>query len=150
MGDLPLGAVPGFDSNAARVLRTAREVAGELDHDWLGAEHLLIALARESDGVAGAVLRRLGLTPVSVRAAVLKIVGRGGATGAGQTLTPRAQQLIGIAYGLALRDGRATDPDDLLLGLFSAGESLATTVVTQAGADLAALKRELLEAPHSS
>ena len=150
MSDVTASGLSGFHPRAIQVLRAAHEAATELGHDWVGAEHVLMALSAESRGTAAGLLSRAGLTPSGVRAAVIKITGRRSTASEQQTFTARAHQLVGIARGVALRDGRSVDPEDLLLGLLSAGESIATTVTTQAGVNLAAATRELLEADHEA
>jgi hypothetical protein len=50
-----------FSQRARRVLSLAHEEAERLQHDYIGTEHLLIGLVREEGGIAGRVLRELGL-----------------------------------------------------------------------------------------
>jgi ATP-dependent Clp protease ATP-binding subunit ClpC len=57
-----------FTPRAARVLDLAGQEAGLLGNDHVDAGHLLLALIRETDGVAGQVLARLGATLDSARA----------------------------------------------------------------------------------
>ncbi|HEY0448739.1 Clp protease N-terminal domain-containing protein [Actinophytocola sp.] len=59
-----------FTPRAAKVLDIAKQEAELLGHDHIDAEHLLLALIRETDGVAGQVLTRMGATLDSARAAV--------------------------------------------------------------------------------
>jgi ATP-dependent Clp protease ATP-binding subunit ClpA len=48
-----------------------------LGHDYVGSEHVLLALADHRDGRAAAVLRHLGVTADDVRADILAVVGEG-------------------------------------------------------------------------
>ena len=50
-----------FTQRARRVLSLAQEEAERLNHSYIGSEHVLIGLLREEGGVAGKVLRELGL-----------------------------------------------------------------------------------------
>ncbi|HEY1409624.1 MAG TPA: Clp protease N-terminal domain-containing protein, partial [Promineifilum sp.] len=50
-----------FTQRARRVLSLAQEEAERLNHSYIGSEHVLIGLLLDSDGVAGRVLRDLGL-----------------------------------------------------------------------------------------
>ena len=50
-----------------KVLQMAIEEARQMDHHYIGTEHLLLGLVRQSEGVGVAVLRRLGITPEQVR-----------------------------------------------------------------------------------
>ena len=44
-------------------------------HNYIGTEHLLLALLREKDGLAATVLRRLGLNLEKARAQVMEYLG---------------------------------------------------------------------------
>jgi ATP-dependent Clp protease ATP-binding subunit ClpA len=67
-----------FTDSARDCVTRAQEEARGLSHGYIGTEHLLIALADDPHGVAGHVLRELGATADTVRADVVRIVGRGG------------------------------------------------------------------------
>jgi ATP-dependent Clp protease ATP-binding subunit ClpC len=54
-----IGIIP-FTPRVKRVLDLARREAKNLNHTYIGTEHLLLALAREGDGIAAQVLRNLG------------------------------------------------------------------------------------------
>ncbi len=50
-----------FSDRARRVIVLAQEEARMLDHNYIGTEHILLALIREGDGVAAHVLRDSGV-----------------------------------------------------------------------------------------
>ena len=50
-----------FTERAKKVLGLARKEAQDLNHDYIGTEHLLLGLIREGGGVAANVLRNLGV-----------------------------------------------------------------------------------------
>lgn len=50
-----------------KVLQLAIEEARQMDHHYIGTEHLLLGLVSQPEGVGVAVLRRLGITPEQVR-----------------------------------------------------------------------------------
>ena len=60
---------------AKRVIEFAIEEARNLGHDYVGTEHLLLGLLRESEGVAGQVLLNLGLGLEDLREEVLNLAG---------------------------------------------------------------------------
>jgi ATP-dependent Clp protease ATP-binding subunit ClpC len=64
---------------AKTVLELAREEARILHHQYIGTEHLLLALIREGDGVAAKVLRDLDVDLRAAREQVLKVLGGGAA-----------------------------------------------------------------------
>jgi ATP-dependent Clp protease ATP-binding subunit ClpC len=75
---------------AKKVIEFAIEEARNLNHNYVGTEHLLLGLLREHDGVAAQVLMNLGLKLEEVREEVLNLLGagvdteEGDAVGAGQ------------------------------------------------------------------
>ena len=70
MGKLP-------DPQAKKVIEYAIEEARNLNHNYVGTEHLLLGLLREHDGVAAQVLMNLGLKLEEVRDEVLNLLGAG-------------------------------------------------------------------------
>jgi Clp amino terminal domain, pathogenicity island component len=58
---------------ANKAIEYARDEARILSHQWIGPEHLLMGLIREDQGVAGLVLRSLGLNAKKVGQEVFKI-----------------------------------------------------------------------------
>ena len=57
-----------FTERARRVIILAREEAGRFRHDFVGTEHILLGLIRDGEGIATAVLQRLGLKLETVKA----------------------------------------------------------------------------------
>ena len=78
-----IGVSPRVKDALARAFAASRE----LGHSYVGPEHLLIGLAEEDEGVAGAMLRRYGLTPQALRQQVVKVVGHGAEEGRVETPT---------------------------------------------------------------
>jgi ATP-dependent Clp protease ATP-binding subunit ClpC len=66
-----------FSERARRVLTIAQEEARNLNHSYIGTEHILLGLVREEEGVAARVLTNLGIGLNKVRSAVEFIIGRG-------------------------------------------------------------------------
>jgi len=62
---------------AKKVIEYAIEEARNLNHNYVGTEHLLLGLLREQDGVAAQVLMNLGLKLEEVREEVLNLLGAG-------------------------------------------------------------------------
>ena len=70
---------------AKKVIEYAMEEARNLNHNYVGTEHLLLGLLRESEGVAAQVLMNLGLKLEDVREEVLNLLGHGGEGSEGGT-----------------------------------------------------------------
>ncbi len=65
---------------AKKVIEYAIEEARNLNHNYVGTEHILLGLLREHDGVAAQVLMNLGLKLEDVREEVLNLLGAGAET----------------------------------------------------------------------
>ncbi|HET9985281.1 MAG TPA: ATP-dependent Clp protease ATP-binding subunit [Longimicrobiales bacterium] len=71
---IALGELP-YTSRAKKVLEYAMAEARELNHSYVGTEHLLLGLLREEKGIAAQVLNSLGVTLEEARAETLKLLG---------------------------------------------------------------------------
>ncbi len=71
---IALGELP-YTSRAKKVLEYAMAEARELNHSYVGTEHLLLGLLREEKGIAAQVLHSLGVSLEEARAQTLKILG---------------------------------------------------------------------------
>jgi ATP-dependent Clp protease ATP-binding subunit ClpC len=69
---------------AKKVIEYAIEEARQLNHNYVGTEHLLLGLLREQEGVAAQVLMNLGLKLDEVREEVLNLLGHGAAESGGE------------------------------------------------------------------
>ena len=56
-----------FTEKGRKVIIMAREEAEKHQNDYLGTEHIVLALVREQDGIPVSVLKRMGLTPEQIR-----------------------------------------------------------------------------------
>jgi ATP-dependent Clp protease ATP-binding subunit ClpC len=71
MGKLPQSP------RAKKVIEYAIEEARALNHNYVGTEHILLGLLRESEGIAAQVLLSLGLKLEDVRQEILNLLGAG-------------------------------------------------------------------------
>ncbi len=87
---------------AKRVIEYAIEEARNLNHNYVGTEHLLLGLLREQDGVAAQVLMNLGLKLEDVREEVLNLLGAG--------VEPEESPMAGGAPEVGKKSGRSKTP----------------------------------------
>lgn len=71
----PTGAEAKLTPRAKRVLELAADEARRLKHNYIGTEHLLLALVREKDGIAAKVLKKFGMNLEKVREQVIEYLG---------------------------------------------------------------------------
>lgn len=60
-----------------QALQLAFQESMEIGHSYVGPEHLLLGILRENDGFGARTLQKYGVSMVTARQAVLKIVGKG-------------------------------------------------------------------------
>lgn len=76
-----IDAPPGLTPRAKQVLQLAFYTSQEIGHNYIGGEHILLGLIRENEGLAAQLFRKLGITQVQARQAVVKVVGEGDESG---------------------------------------------------------------------
>ncbi|MBS6360525.1 ATP-dependent Clp protease ATP-binding subunit, partial [Burkholderia sp.] len=70
-----------------KAFQFAFQASRDLGHSYVGPEHLLIGLAAVPDSIAGALLKKYGVTPEALRQKVVKVVGKGAEDGRVDTPT---------------------------------------------------------------
>ncbi len=133
-----------FSERARRVLSLAQEEAQRFNHNYIGTEHILLGLVRETEGVAARVLSNLGVDLNKVRSAVEFIIGRGERPAQGEIgLTPRAKKVVELAVDEARRMNHTyIGTEHLLIGLLREGEGVAAGVLESLGVTLDKVRSE--------
>ena len=133
-----------FSERARRVLSLAQEEAQRFNHNYIGTEHILLGLVRETEGVAARVLSGLSVDLGKVRSAVEFIIGRGEKPTQGEIgLTPRAKKVVELAVDEARRMNHTyIGTEHLLIGLLREGEGVAAGVLESLGVSLEKVRTE--------
>ncbi|MCX8061344.1 MAG: ATP-dependent Clp protease ATP-binding subunit [Anaerolineales bacterium] len=132
-----------FTQRARRVLSLAHQEAERMRHNYIGTEHLLLGLIEEDGGVAGRVLRELGLEPQRVQEMIERLVGIGQYRGGKLDLSPGTQQVLEQAVEEARRMGHHyIGTEHLLLGLVRHGEGVAMDVLRKLGITAEQIRRQ--------
>jgi ATP-dependent Clp protease ATP-binding subunit ClpC len=124
-----------FTQRARRVLSLAQEEAERLQHGQIGTEHLLLGLMREDGGVAGRVLRDLGLDLRRVEELVNKLTDSGTKSASGTLdLSAGTKKVLELAVDEARRMGHHyIGTEHLLLGLVRQQDGVAIEVLRRLG-----------------
>jgi ATP-dependent Clp protease ATP-binding subunit ClpC len=145
-----------FTQRARRVLSLAQEEAERLNHSYIGSEHVLVGLLREDGGVAGRVLRELGLEEQRVQAMVERLSGVGTRTPFTKIeLSPSTKRILELAVDEARRMGQHyISTEHLLLGMVRQNEGVAMDVLRKFGISAEQVRRQtrrtLKESPANS
>ena len=133
-----------FTQRARRVLSLAQEEADRLRHHQIGTEHLLLGLMREEGGVAGRVLRDLGLDLRRVEELVKRLSTAGErSTNSQLDLSPGTKKVLELAVDEARRMGHHyIGTEHLLLGLVRQQEGIALDVLRRLGVSPEEVRRQ--------
>ena len=137
-----------YTSRAKKVLELAMSEARELNHSYVGTEHLLLGLLREEKGIAAAVLTNLDVDLETIQRKVEETVVRGkAAQAAGPDLpyTGRAKRVLELAMTEA-RELKSSyvGTEHLLLGLLAERTGIAAQVLNDGGVTLEQARVETL------
>jgi ATP-dependent Clp protease ATP-binding subunit ClpC len=126
-------------------VRRAGEEARELRHSFVGTEHILLALARETDGSTARALAALGISHARVRSAVLAMIGPGVDPPEDELLlTGPAEHVIERARAEAsIRDQPEVGTEHILLALIREPTGAAARILLQLDADPEAIRSAL-------
>jgi len=136
-----------FSAEGKKALGLAQEEARAFRHNYMGTEHLLLALLRGPEGPVTATLANLGVTLARARVAVEKIIGYGEAEVEGRLkLAPRAISVLSLAVSEAGRMKQSrVGPEHILLGILREGEGIAMGILTTFGADADKVRAQLYQ-----
>ena len=137
-----------FTNRARHVVVLAQEEARQLNHNYIGAEHLLLGLLGEPDGVAGRALAGMGVTLQAARDEVAILAKRGKSTPSGHIpFTPRAKKVLELSLREALQlHHNYIGTEHILLGLIREGEGVAAQVLERlTSGDLLTVRMAVLD-----
>lgn len=128
-----------FTERGRKVIIFAKEEAEKRQNDYLGTEHLLLAILREEDGLPVAILKKMGLTIEELHMEIERNLPAGMNLLAFGDIpfTPRAKKVLEIAIEEArLLGHNYIASEHLLLGLIREDEGIAGKILRTLGANL--------------
>jgi ATP-dependent Clp protease ATP-binding subunit ClpA len=136
-----------FTVQLLRVLSRSKEEAQYFKHNYIGTEHLFLALIQESKGVASEVLDNLEINTNEVRETIEGIIDSGDRILSDEiAFTPGAKKTIELAKDEAQRmKHHYVGIEHLLLGLVREGEGIAVGVLERRGATIERLRTETIK-----
>jgi ATP-dependent Clp protease ATP-binding subunit ClpC len=135
-----------FTSEARRVVVLAQEEARDLNHNYIGTEHLLLGLLHEGRGAAANALASMDITLEAARQDVVVHIGQGKEAPRGHIpFTPPAKKCLELSLREALQlSHRYIGTGHILLGLISNGDDAAVRILGRLGADLDRLRARVI------
>jgi ATP-dependent Clp protease ATP-binding subunit ClpC len=135
-----------FDKSARRAVVLAQEEARMLNHNYIGTEHLLLALIEDKE-IAGRTFKELGVTYEGARDHIIEIIGTGLTTPSEHIpFTPRVRVVLEYAIRIALEYADVhVHSGHLLQSLLIDDESVAALTINDSGVTLEAIGDHLAE-----
>ena len=136
-----------FTNRARRVVVLAQEEARLLKHNYIGTEHLLLALVHEGQGLGARALAEFEMPLDQLREDVTKRVGTGSSAPSGHIpFTPRAKKVL----ELSLREALALHhtyigTEHILLGLLREGDGVAAQILKARAGDLLKVRMAVID-----
>ncbi|MCH6557364.1 MAG: ATP-dependent Clp protease ATP-binding subunit [Nitrospirae bacterium] len=128
-----------FTDKGRKIIILAREEAERHQNDYLGTEHLALAILRESDGIAMTIIKKMGLSSEQIRLEIERNLPGGGTTMTFGEIpfSPRVKKVI--EYGVEearLLGHNHIGSEHLLLGLLREEEGIGGKILRSLGANL--------------
>lgn len=136
-----------YTEKAKRAIMIAQEEAINLNHDYIGTEHILIGLIKEEEGVASQVLRQLGVNADKLVEEVERLVGKGEYQQVGEiAFTPRAKKVLELASQEASQlKNNYIGTEHILLGLLKEGSGVAVRILADLSINLDNVYSEIMK-----
>ena len=124
-----------FTQMAANVMHYSKEVAAELNHSYIGTEHILIGLLREKEGLACQVLEDHDVTEEKVLHMVSQLIqGSQTMVAEPEEYTPRSRRILEIANREAMRfRASAIGTEHLLIAILRETDCVAAQLLYSLG-----------------
>ena len=130
-----------FTKKAAAALQNAQGIACALGHTYIGSEHLLLGILRETDSMGGRLLLSRGITYDKVCTRLCELVGTGTKTVlSAADMTTRTRRIVEQSTSCARRFGFTTvGTEHLLLAITGEPECVAMQLLAKLGQDAKSL-----------
>ena len=138
-----------FTEKAREAIRLAVETAGELEHGYVGTEHLLLGLLREGTGVASMILEHYGVTEEKVLALMERLISPAAPTRLKGELeyTPGARRTLEASYEEAvLFKAPLIGTEHILIAMIKNGKCTAARLLNTLNVNIQKLYVDLLSA----
>jgi ATP-dependent Clp protease ATP-binding subunit ClpA len=135
-----------FTERARKSVVLAQEEARHFNHNYIGAEHLLLGLLRQDEGIAAQALVSLNVTLDEAREQLGSIVGYGKeGTGPEAPFTPRSKKVLELALRESMQLGHNyIGTEHLLLGLVRESQGVANEMLSNLGVEADEVREQVI------
>lgn len=137
-----------FTQRAQLVLEIAQDEAKKFKHQSVSSEHILLSLVIEPNGIAGKVLREIGLTETDIYEEIEHLIGYGTMTSYPQgtflSYSPRMKQIFALANSEVRKMGaQKVGTEHILLSMLRDESIMATRMMINLGISLTKVRQSL-------
>ena len=136
-----------YSEKAKKAIMIAQEEAMNLNHDYIGTEHILIGLLKEGHGIAAQVLKEFGMEEEKVIEEIIQLIGKGENRQINEaSFTPRSKKVLELASQEANQlKSNTIDTEHILLGLIKESSGIAVRILIDLGVSLDNLYSEIMK-----
>lgn len=136
-----------FSKKAGNALQNAQNIACALGHTYIGSEHLLLGILKESESVGSRILLSRGITYDKVRTRLCELVGTGSKTRlSAADMTSRTRRIIEQSMVYAKKFGfSSVGTEHLLLAIAAENECVGMQILSKLGQDSKSLSATIRE-----
>ena len=130
-----------FTKKAAGALGAALECAAGLGHTYIGSEHILLGILKQTDSIGARILLSKGITYEKAEKKVVGLIGAGSPVFlSSKDMTPRARHIVQQSFAAARRYGQTqVGTEHLLSALLKENQCTAVAVLKKIGPDIGLL-----------
>ena len=138
----------GFNEKANVALNNAVNAAEDLGHTYIGSEHLLLGLLKDTTSSAYTILISRGITPQKVEDAIRNSVGVGMPTELShEDFTPRSKNIIELSIVMAKSAGMPlVGTEHILLAILRESQSFAARIIAKSGVSVYEITNDIARA----
>lgn len=136
-----------FTRKAAAALGQAMESAASLGHTYIGSEHILLGILKQTDSIGARILLSKGITYEKAEKKIISLIGSGLPVFlSSKDMTPRARSIVERSFGAARRYGQTqVGTEHLLYALLRENGCTAAAILKKIGPDNSALLETVSE-----
>lgn len=136
-----------FTEKAEKAIKSAKEIAKDFKHNYIGTEHILLGLMKEETGVAYKVLMINGITQNMIADKIEEMFGIGVENEVKMIgFTPRAKRILEVAF-LEARGHKQEyiGTEHILLAIMREPDCIAVRLLVEMGVDMQRLYNEIVK-----
>ena len=135
-----------FTEKAEKVLGNAVKTAEEYGHTYIGSEHLLISLCKDSLSCSFAILSKCGVDRAKIDSGIKEYSGIGAKTRlSSKDMTPGCRKIVENSYKNAVKySSQKIGTEHLLLAVLEQKDAVANKILEYIGIDLFTLRDEVI------